>query len=1662
MKILENLMSCPSILSISKEELKSLRPSQRQIDRLNRIPNKTNEDKEILKTAEIYDAWIKLSPPFSSIYDLLENLDLDILDEETQQKLVNDCAELFSSAFKFEANPLHLLPLLELVAASSPLLFSALLLSLTRQDISPNEIIQTGILYRYIMNCIDNIENVKKTYLLLSCIPNPSLSLTSLLKQADTLELQEERKGEIVTERSGRKTLSGRIITEDLPPAQRLEIPETAPFSFTATQENLDNLLQLFGNNFLLQALFSPSSEKIRSLLKQKISKMPDEIITNIVDMLRRNLTEPDRTNTLLNFFSYLSDVQMRSVLNKSPNYLWLGLSLKSNLLQNIDEKTLARLIENSSIDLFNVHHALWCMHQGLVVTFEETTLLKVLDCLMKHANTEIHEGIIDLFKINSRSKAFCKTRSDSLLSNFQADVENCVDLSRDSYISFEDNYRRKLYQWRLLEKLGGEILDYPHDKYEAQSYVMFFLFKKELLKPDSLDIFNHSTSSYDETVRMQAKIKTLLTCLVERDDEELQTWIIKVLAELGVTNWGSLLINTPSFFDKAIQHHNLSLLKRFYQEIPLEFRLEEITQKKIGENTILKRVLQYPQLLETILLLLPENERLKALIESQTNGITALRDTVGNRESMYVIFSHLPEEDRLTALKTRYRSGDTLLDLISKNSDLLGEILSLLNTSNRLTALREKNGNKIFSLVKASNKKRQLLETIFSRLSENDRLCALNEKPNNEEQSLLNEMLPFPNLMEVILSFLTQENIIAILNFKIAEEPVTFSLNFLKYLDVQQAHELLRSAPDFLWLMLLAKPELIEKLDKTMLSQLMDNHPITSLTSLSHALSCAQQQEFNFCRHKIYSQTLNYLIEQPETVNIPSDILKFFKKAPDSSASAEKMHQDLLIEFQNYIEANLPITQDSYKKIITEYEKKSYRWSLLEKLSGKTLHHSRSREELQSFILKTLFQKNELGLDCMHVFYIEKRPNETEQEFVIQSFTSCLVEQNNEDLHSWIISQLRDLGIPEWKNLQVHHSPILTQIIQHENTSLLKRYYQELPTEQRSQAFEEEDIDGNTILHRAVNYPLSLKTILSFLPENKAPKLSKNKAGDTLLHLVNNLESLKIILELYPTEKEKQRAIQEINLRRNNTLFLKANHPEILEVMLSLYPTIKEKMAAINQPDAMGHTLLRYALINPESLEIILAIYPTQNGKLDAINTQGLLFPATQHPKALKILLAHIHPDARLEIVKQPYSADKRSRDTILHLASQAPESLKIILEIYPKKERLTAILKKNSLYSGSRTPIRNASRNFESLKIILDALPEEHRIEAIQDQDYLRNTLLHYTANQPECLKMILEIYPEEQRLLAVKQKNSNGKTVLLNVTTSPESLRIILALYPKNERLHAITEPDRADETILNMAADHPEMIKAIFSLLPENDQLCALKKSAQHQKEYESEPEYQSSSQSDSDSDSDSEYDYESGAEHQSSSQSDSEYDQEYKDEDKSSSFGESKTITASEDIHENSKNTYTILDKISENTASCEALLSVLLENQKDLEFIRPLVKNQQSHLPLTDELSSNTFQRKLIAHYISENTKAFLYTYVTLKEMPQNSATLWLRALITGEILYQNDDYTSHHDLLCQGELNPEINKFLDGLRSILIESTSTKTESDQKSNLDTQFRPKP
>lgn len=358
-----------------------------------------------------------------------------------------------------------------------------------------------------------------------------------------------------------------------------------------------------------------------------------------------------------------------------------------------------------------------------------------------------------------------------------QRHIDTFVDTMMESKTPFvESPLFCDMINWLLLNKAGKNKL---HEKIskakntergeELQQFMknMRYFISKDEPNVSKIMGWFHNKFFYHNTINSKGRI---LLQMLSKDHESLK----KILA-LHPESDGIQAIMEKNDHGDTLLHKSASnpeSLKMIIEFLPQRVRLQAIMEENDHEETLLIKVAGNPELLATILTFYPESERLQAVIKQNYYGFTALsrvnthdyhftRDApsiqvmpkVDKRsESLKIILELLPENDRLKALMHISGCNDPtrLIYRVSRKPESLKKILALLPENDRLQAVMEEGLDYAETLIGRTSSKPESLKIIIELLSEKDRIQVMKRAGANHDAALsaiLNDIINKINL---------------------------------------------------------------------------------------------------------------------------------------------------------------------------------------------------------------------------------------------------------------------------------------------------------------------------------------------------------------------------------------------------------------------------------------------------------------------------------------------------------------------------------------------------------------------------------------------------------------------------------------------------------------------------------------------------------------------------------------------------------------------------------------------------------------------------------------------------------------------------------------------------------------------------------------------------
>jgi hypothetical protein len=295
------------------------------------------------------------------------------------------------------------------------------------------------------------------------------------------------------------------------------------------------------------------------------------------------------------------------------------------------------------------------------------------------------------------------------------------------------------------------EIKKVPHELMGVLNELSKNLSKINL--PPNLSTDDFKKISFEDYQNMdesaKSRISTVCKLLNSQNEEDLRKWLPTIPA--GDLRYISLMKN----------EYTLEFISDVFQRLPREHQLATIYQLDNSNNTLLLKISNIPHLLQMILDLYPENQRLMACIEQNKDrhgyGESPLMKAAANPDSLRIIIGMLTKNQLIEAVQLSDRNEHTTLHYASKNPESLKMILEIFPENQRLAVVANKSAFAQSTLMYAA-RNINCLRTILELLPDNQRLAAIKEK-NIYRDSPLMIAANDPESLRTILKLLPDDH---------------------------------------------------------------------------------------------------------------------------------------------------------------------------------------------------------------------------------------------------------------------------------------------------------------------------------------------------------------------------------------------------------------------------------------------------------------------------------------------------------------------------------------------------------------------------------------------------------------------------------------------------------------------------------------------------------------------------------------------------------------------------------------------------------------------------------------------------------------------------------------------------------------------------------------
>ncbi|WP_162902504.1 hypothetical protein, partial [Facilibium subflavum] len=225
-----------------------------------------------------------------------------------------------------------------------------------------------------------------------------------------------------------------------------------------------------------------------------------------------------------------------------------------------------------------------------------------------------------------------------------------------------------------------------------------------------------------------------------------------------------------------TVASNSITMLVDILAKLPKTDRLSALLCVNSDDESLLETLdnSQGLPFIKNILLMLPEQDRFKALTHKNKRGVNCLHQLAEYKAGQVVLselLSTLSIEDRLNAVRQKNNYGESLIYRIVSNPDCLSNVLAQLPEDKRLAVLYE--GNKVNNqtvLEKCAEYYPEGLQVILQQLPEADRLQALLHKDQsgmNMLELFIDSQQNLPNSLSGILETLSASSCLHLIQAK-------------------------------------------------------------------------------------------------------------------------------------------------------------------------------------------------------------------------------------------------------------------------------------------------------------------------------------------------------------------------------------------------------------------------------------------------------------------------------------------------------------------------------------------------------------------------------------------------------------------------------------------------------------------------------------------------------------------------------------------------------------------------------------------------------------------------------------------------------------------------------------------------------------------------------
>lgn len=354
----------------------------------------------------------------------------------------------------------------------TPIQFCALLECLIERSIPVDRIIQSGLLHRYFEAHSSQITDIQRVYELLAS----RHCLDSLAQQLFLLGIRGFQCG--MTSVFPDYALDGQR-ADGLKPI----VVVRPTYSWAVDKENFDNLMQLFGMNFLEKALLKPREYPhpiLNESLRSKLVSLSLSEITGFYRYINTSIAGEHRQPLLMQLNQYITDDVALTLLNNHDVSLWSLLKVRPNLIVLIDFDMFKSKIASMKEDEIGLAFDVANSDQPPLDELRQDIYMRIADIKSRNPGLPIDPSILTTLKANEAVQVWVKEKADDYKKTLCLQMNDYLraEFTTDSYQVLSDFMNAMRPSYRSLQDMSNNTLDLPMNNHARDGWILTMLYQ--------------------------------------------------------------------------------------------------------------------------------------------------------------------------------------------------------------------------------------------------------------------------------------------------------------------------------------------------------------------------------------------------------------------------------------------------------------------------------------------------------------------------------------------------------------------------------------------------------------------------------------------------------------------------------------------------------------------------------------------------------------------------------------------------------------------------------------------------------------------------------------------------------------------------------------------------------------------------------------------------------------------------------------------------------------------------------------------------------------------------------------------------------------------------------------------------------------------------------